>query len=341
MKPQLLFIIGAQRSGTTLLERILSTHSMIHGGSEPHILTPLAHLGIWGKVASAPYDTIVAALGQQAFVENLPNKQEDYWQACRAYCDVLYTQHMANSSKRLCLDKTPEYATVLPFINKVYPDAKYIVLTRHPVAIFSSFANSFFDGNYTLAQQHEPLLERYLPPIADFLRQSDITYVHVHYEDLVKNPETEMQRIYQYLEIPYEAESLNYQKQQKQRSNSLQLGDPLGVQRFQQASELSVSKWAEELKYNSANYKFMQSLINKLDPVDLNTLGYPIETLWQMMQRTMPNAKEKTRPKLKFNYYRLERKLIIYGRAMVRRFSGLQALLKRIRLICDVLLREL
>ncbi|RLA53825.1 MAG: hypothetical protein DRR42_03740 [Gammaproteobacteria bacterium] len=341
MKPRLLYIIGAQRSGTTLLERILSSHSMIHGGAEPHILTPLAHLGIWRKVEKAPYDTIVSALGQQAFVDNLPNREEDYWQACRAYCDVLYTQHMENSNKQLCLDKTPEYATVLPFITKVFPDAKYIVLTRHPVAVFSSFANSFFDGNYTLAQQHEPLLERYIPPIAAFLRQTKIAFLHVHYEDLVKNPESEIQRICQYLELPYESESLAYQKQSKQPTSSLQPGDPLGVQRFQGPSELSLTKWTTELKRNQSNYQFMQKLIKKLDPADLKTLGYPIDTLWQAMNIPISDTKVHAKPKFKFNRYQLERKLIIKGRAVVRRFPRLSPILKRIRLICDVLLREL
>jgi len=341
MKPQLLFIIGAQRSGTTLLEHILSPHSMIQGGSEPHILTPLAHLGIWEKVDKAPYDTIVSAIGQQTFVDNLPNKEEDYWRACRAYCDALYAQHMASSNKRLCLDKTPEYATVLPFINKVFPDAKYIILTRHPVAIFSSFAHSFFDGDYSLAQQHEPLLERYIPPIAAFLRQTEIPFLHVHYEDLVKNPESEIQRIYRYLNIPYEAASLAYQKQTKQRSNSLQLGDPLGVQHHLGPSEQSLTKWAMELKKNDSDYQIMLQLINKLDPADLETLGYPINTLWQAMDKTGTPTKVNNKPKWKLNRYQLERKLIINGRTMVRRFPVISKILKRIRLICDVLLREL
>jgi hypothetical protein len=41
---------------------------------------------------------------------------------------------------------------------KVFPDAKYVVLTRHPLAIFSSFASSFFDGNYPVAQEYNPKL---------------------------------------------------------------------------------------------------------------------------------------------------------------------------------------
>lgn len=48
------FLIGAYRSGTTMLARILGTHSMIYAGPEPHLLTPLAHLGVWVRVDKAP-----------------------------------------------------------------------------------------------------------------------------------------------------------------------------------------------------------------------------------------------------------------------------------------------
>ena len=94
MSVKMLFVIGAPRSGTTMLERMLSAHSMILGGPEPHLLTPLAHLGIWDKVDKAPYDHVLAAESQKAFVDVLPNKEQDYWDACRAYCDVLYGRYL-------------------------------------------------------------------------------------------------------------------------------------------------------------------------------------------------------------------------------------------------------
>ncbi|HOJ68808.1 MAG TPA: sulfotransferase, partial [Candidatus Hydrogenedentes bacterium] len=63
-KPEMIFIIGAPRSGTTLLERMLSSHSQVLGGPEPHLITPLAHLGVWAKVDKAPYDPILSAEAQ-------------------------------------------------------------------------------------------------------------------------------------------------------------------------------------------------------------------------------------------------------------------------------------
>ncbi len=65
--------------------------------------------------------------------------------------------------KRLFLDKTPAYALVLDFIARIYPYAKFVVLTRHPLAVFSSYAESFFNGDYAAAQAYNPILERYVP----------------------------------------------------------------------------------------------------------------------------------------------------------------------------------
>ncbi len=204
MSVKMLFIIGSPRSGTTLLERMLSTHSMIQGGPEPHLLTPLAHLGYWAKVEKAPYDHVLAAEAQRLFVEELPNQAQDYWDACRAYCDVLYGRYLANKGKDFCLDKTPAYALILPFIVRVFPDAKYVVLTRHPLATFSSFANSFFDGDFRVAQNYTPLLNRYVPALAKFLRQTAVPFSHVRYEDLVQDPGHWLKLTYEYIGVPFE-----------------------------------------------------------------------------------------------------------------------------------------
>ena len=67
--------------------------------------------------------------------------------------------------------KTPAYALVLPFLVRLYPRARYIVLTRHPAAIFSSYSASFFDNNDQEAVHFNPVLARYVPAIGGFLRE--------------------------------------------------------------------------------------------------------------------------------------------------------------------------
>jgi hypothetical protein len=336
MKPDMLFVIGAPRSGTTMLERMLSAHSAIEGGPEPHLLTPLAHLGVWDKVDKAPYDHVLAAESQQLFVSKLPGGEQDYWDACRAYCDHLYGRYMEAKAGVVCLDKTPAYALILPFMMRVYPDARYIVLTRHPLAVFSSFANSFFDGNYEGAHRYNPLLKRYVPAMASFLRQAEVPKHHVRYEELVAAPEAGFRAICEYIGVPHEADAVNYGE--KADGNTGEgLGDPLGVQQHTRPTIASVDKWVNELAHDQEKRGLMERLIAELDPADLATLGYPVETLWAPLESAGDVPPPKT---AKLNRYRLQRKLIIALRNQAGQRTGFRAVLKKIQLACDVLTRE-
>lgn len=336
---RMLFVIGAPRSGTTMLEHILSSHSMIQGGPEPHLLTPLAHLGVWDKVDKAPYDHVLAAESQKLFVDQLPRGEADYWEACRAYCDEIYGRYLAaKGDKPICMDKTPAYGLILPFMGKVFPDAKYVVLTRHPLAMFSSFANSFFDGDYETAHRYNPIISRYVPALAAFLRQQETPFFHVRYEDLVKDPERWVQEMSDYIEIPFEAEAIEYGKKAKAEERAPGLGDPIGVKQHDRPTTASVKKWARELATDPAKLKLMEDVIAQLDPADLETIGYPVDKLWAPLAEASENPQPLPKPKM--DRYRLQRKLIIQLRNLAQKSGAFRSLLKKIRLATDVLLRE-
>ncbi len=339
MNPKVLFVIGSPRSGTTMLERMLSSHTMIQGGPEPHLLTPLAHLGVWDKVNHAPYDHILAAEAQQLFVSQLPGGEQDYWDACRAYCDVLYGRFMeGKGEKTFCLDKTPAYGLILPFMMKVFPDAKYVVLTRNPLALFSSFANSFFEGDYEAAEKHNPILDRYVPALAAFLRQKEVPFIHVRYEDLVKDPETWFKNICDYLGVPFEQEAIDYGKRKGAEDRPKGLGDPIGVAKHSRPTTGSVKKWAQELADDPAKLKRMKAAITRLAPEDLETLGYPVQGIWKPLEQVSGKSIKGSPAKL--TKYRLQRLMIMRLRERARKGGPFRAILNRTRLVCDVLLRE-
>ncbi len=335
MKVEMLFVIGAPRSGTTMLTRMLGAHPAILGGPEPHLLTPLAHLGIWGNVDKAPYDHVLAAESQQLFVSKLPRGEQDYWAACRAYCDVLYGQSLAGSGKSICLDKTPAYTLILPFMMKVFPDARYVVLTRHPAAIFSSFANSFFNGDFAAAQAYNPILNRYVPAMAAFLRQEQVPFMHLRYEDLVGAPESAFEALCEYIGVPYVPAAIDYGTGAPAAAGGL--GDPLGVQRHSRPSTESLHTWASELAADPGKRAFVEGLIASLDPADLATLGYPVDTLWTPLEGAGAAPAKKSGG---FSRYHLQRKLIVTLRGQAQRRPLLRKALRTARLACDVLLRE-
>jgi hypothetical protein len=61
MQERLLFLISPPRSGSTLLQRMLGSHSQVFTFPEPHLITPLAFLGYHDLVDKAPFDHINAA----------------------------------------------------------------------------------------------------------------------------------------------------------------------------------------------------------------------------------------------------------------------------------------
>ncbi len=338
MPVPMLFVISSPRSGSTMLERMLESHSQILGGPEPHLLTPLAHLGVWDQVDKAPYDHVLAAESQKLFVDRLPRKEQDYWDACRAYCDTLYGRFLEGSGKKIGLDKTPAYALILPFMAKVFPDAKYVVLTRHPLATFSSYANSFFDGDYQTAMDFNPLLQRYVPAMAKFLRQRDVPFFHIKYEDLVSDPELWMEKIYAYIGVPFERDTVNYGEKPRATETAKGLGDPIGVQQHTRPSTASLNKWVEELSMDAGKRALMEKTIQELDPADLETLGYPAADIWTPMEAAAGTAFAPKNQKL--DRYRLQRKAIIRLRALAKRNAPFRKLLHTLRLGADVLLRE-
>ncbi|MBN2053735.1 sulfotransferase, partial [bacterium] len=329
--------IGSPRSGSTLLQRMLDSHSHIYSRPEPHIITPLAHLGYFATVDKAPYDHLRGVDAIREYVEDLPHREADYLDACRAYTDVLYGRMFEDAGRkmnaRFFLDKTPAYALVLDFLAKLYPRAKYVVLTRHPAAIFCSYANSFFDGDFVSANQFNPILNRYVPAMARFIENKPVPMVHVIYEDMVRDPEAHMQRICEYLGVPYEKEAIEYGKHDHIEKG---LGDPTGIKKHSRPSTSSVHKWAGELAADPEKYRFVKSITDSLDAHDLEIWGYDKNTLYEVLETG--EFGEWKPPKQKKNKHYYERKLLLLMRRNIHR-NAFGRLVKKIRFTCDVLLR--
>lgn len=336
MEDKVVFVIGSPRSGSTMLARMLGSHSKIYGRPEPHMLTPLAHLGYYENVDKAPYDHILAAEAIREFVADLPRGEQDYIDACRAYTDTLYLRMLSTRpGKELFLDKTPAYGLVLDFIAKIYPTAKYVVLTRHPLAIFSSYAESFFAGDYKAAHDFNPIVERYVPALAKFLRERKTPVYHVIYENLVADPEPILKEIFEFVGVEHEPAAVNYGEHQHVEKG---LGDPIGVAKHKRPSTGSVQKWATELAESRDRLALCKDIIARLDPADLDTWGQPLETLWAPLESIGAVTKRPKRRRL--DRYQLERKAIVVLRRQVQQRGFLQRLLRRVRLGADVLLRE-
>jgi hypothetical protein len=334
MQERLIFVIGPPRSGSTMLQRMLGSHSAIYTHPEPHIVTPLAHLGYYETVDKAPYDHINAAEAIREYVEDLPGGEDDYLDACRAYTDVLYGRMIERSGGQMMLDKTPAYALVLPFLSKLYPRAKYVVLTRHPLAVLSSYANSFFEGDYDAAVEFNDILGRYVPPMAAFMRQEAVPFHRVRYEDLVGEPEAGLAEIFDFLGLPNEEGAVDYGKHDHVVKS---YGDPKASQETRPTTK-SVGKWAAELASDEHKLELARQVVEPLAPEDVALWGYDKETLFDPVAEAAGDE-FKAEKKWKWNKYRMKRRVFLKLRKNIHHNTFGRAV-KRVKYYCDVLLRE-
>jgi hypothetical protein len=334
VQDRLLFVISPPRAGSTLLQQMLGSHSEIYTHPEPHLITPLAYLGYHDTVDKAPFDHINGAEAMRSFVSELPRREDDYLDALRAYTDTLYGRMLAPSGRRYFLDKTPAYATVLPFLTKLYPQAKYVVLTRHPLAVMSSFANSFFVGSWHEAHAFNPVLERYVPPMAKLIRDAAVPMLQVGYEQLVANPESELERIFTFLGLPHDPDAVNYKKKGQAKEG---MGDPIGVKKHDRPTTESVEKWVPELLGDASKLKLAEEMVAHLSDADLETWGYPRDAIFAPLAQGNGAAKLPKPPV--FNKYVFQRRVMLaLKKDIATRPHG--KLIKRVKYYCDVLLRE-
>ncbi|MFK7931451.1 MAG: sulfotransferase [Myxococcota bacterium] len=327
---RLIFVIGPPRGGTTLLMRMLHAHSQIQGMTEPHIIPPLAHLGFYHRVHKAPYDPIQTHLGQQALVRGLPGGEQTYIDALRACTDVLYGA-LAGEQGHL-VDKTPANALVLPFLRRLYPDATYVVLTRHPFAVWCSYARSFFDDDWDVAHAHNPILERYIPAIASFLRQKEVANcVHVTYETMVTSPAGVMSQICEAAGLPFEPTMIEYGQAPLEGSGP---GDPITVKQHTRPTDASVHRWAADVADDPIRRSALDRMLRRVSDEDLQQWGFPRPDLWTPM--ATPQRPIAAR---KWTRHRVERATLVALRKNVHH-GPLGRALRQARFALDVLLRE-
>lgn len=334
IEPSLVLVISPPRSGSTMLMRMLSGHPLIYSRPEPHLFGPLAHLGYFETVEKAPYDQFQAAEAMRGLVADLPRGEEDYLDACRAYADTLYTRVLTakGRGKPLFVDKTPANALVLPFLTKLYPKARYLVLTRHPAAVWSSYANSFFDGDYEAARRFNPILSRYVPAIAALIRSNSVPVLTLRYEEVVQRPSEEMARVCGFLGIEFDERMVNYGEQQFEGKG---FGDPLNVDRHSKPVTSSIAGWAPEFAADPAKRRMVDEMLASVEDADLETWGWPRAALWDEL-RSAGGSVVATRPQ--WNSFLVQRRLLRWLRRDIQN-NSFGKIVRRLRDLCDILLR--
>ena len=191
--PDPIFIIGMPRAGSTLVEQILSSHSLVEGTSELPDIPALARKpGIYPKGILDASSDERRALGEE-------------------YLKRAGVQR--RTAKPFFIDKLPNNWLFVPFIQLILPDAKIIDARRHPLGCcFSNYRQHFARGQDFTYDLED--LGRYY---ADYVRlMAHIDHVlpgRVHrviYERMVDDTEREIRALLDYCGLEFEPACLSF-----------------------------------------------------------------------------------------------------------------------------------
>ncbi len=283
MKPRLknLFIFCVPRTGSTLMQRILMTHSKISSVAEPNILLPLV-FATKLKGVLANYSHWVTYYGIRDIINNLPNKQEDYFKFVREFADKIYNG-VSDISDGYFLDKTARYYFIIPEIVKIFPDAKFIFLFRNPVQVYASILLSWSKNRFYLSQKdrfYVDLMEG-LDLVSQGYEMLKEKSVAIQYEQFVEDPEKQVRYIMNYLDLKYEDQMLDEFSKQDLKGGNI---DPTGIKMYKKVEVETLEKW--KTVFNSRYRKLvLKNYICNLDNHTLSIQGYDKASILQEIEQ--------------------------------------------------------
>ncbi len=281
----LIFIISQPRAGSTLTQRILGNHREIYTVSEPWImLHPLYALRRDGHQAEYSVHNSQKALDN--FLNLHPEGEEAYFQAVRQMSLNLYEGLLQVSDKKFFLDKTPRYYYILPELYRTFPDAKYIFLIRNPLAVLCSIFNTFVQEHWWKIQYYQDDLLKAPGLIAQRLLDFQNNSIILKYEDLLRNPEAEIQTVCRFLNVSFDPEIISYGES---ASEKWQFGDQSRIHQESKPSYDQINRWQEDL-HNPILWQSAKNYLEFLGEDLLRGLGYSYTELKNMLERIKPKS---------------------------------------------------
>lgn len=196
------FILGMPRSGSTLLEQILSSHSQVEGTMElPDIISITKAL--YRQLKGADAKTYYPLLQEMTREESI-GYGERYLQNTRIH---------RQQNLPFFIDKMPNNFAHIALIQLILPNAKIIDARRHPLACcFSNYKQHFARGqNFSYSLED---MGRYYVDYVRLMSHFDTALpgrIHrVHYESMVENTESEISSVLSYCDLPFEADCMRF-----------------------------------------------------------------------------------------------------------------------------------
>jgi len=232
-----IFILGRPRSGSTLVEQILCSHSMVEGTAELPYIAALARQ----ETSEKDFPDLVEQLGPDTLLG-----------LGQAYLESAHIHRKLG--RPFFIDKNPANYFYIGLIQLILPNAKIIDVRRNPAAASLSIFKQYYSRINLRLNELGRFYCDYVELMAHFDRVMPGRVHRVIYEEMVSNPEAEVRRLLDHLGLPFEEACLRFYETERPvlTPSSEQVRRPI--------SNEAVDHWR--------NYeKWLAPLIKSLGPV--------------------------------------------------------------------------
>ncbi len=282
------FIVGAGRSGTTLLRLMLDSHPDMAIPPETHFIPQICQE--WQENCNQREFFLQSLVNHSRWedfhIDSTVLKERiaaidpfDLTQGLRAF----YKLYAERFGKSRWGDKTPPYVTFMKLIQKCIPEARFVHIIRDGRDVALSVRDKWFGPNSI-----EEAANRWVWVIAEARRQAQNLdhYLEIHYKDLILNPTDSLKHICKFISLPWDSAMLNYYERADERLKELKRnvvtpnGDKLisGDERLaihvtttHQLDPGKIGRWKNEMKI------FERKSFEAIGATMLRELGYEVD----------------------------------------------------------------
>ncbi|MBJ88435.1 MAG: sulfotransferase [Woeseia sp.] len=246
-----IFIVGLPRSGSTLIEQILASHSQVEGTHELSDLGRLSQSTLQNFNELEQFPDVLRKIEVEKFAEF----GKRYISRTRKY----------RAGKAYFIDKNPNNFVYIGFLKLILPNAKIIDARRHPIdSCLGSYKQLFARGQpftYDMMElgeyylQYSRLMNHWHEVLPGFV-------LEVRYEDVVSNLDIEVRRILNFCNLPWEESCLRFHETDRavKTASSEQVRQPI--------YSSSVNLWRNYEKHLDELIEVLQPELQKLPESD-------------------------------------------------------------------------
>ena len=196
---KVIFILGMPRSGTSLVEQIITSHSSVFGAGELPQLSRIVKTELMIN-EDLSEENIFNLIRNEDFANQLRNNYYNYLKRF-------------NSSKPFITDKAPLNFRWIGFIKILFPNSKIIHCSRNPKDNCLSIFKNFFEGGLDFGYNQKELgtyYNLYLNLMKFWKEKFPSTIYDARYEKIIEDPENEIKKMIEFCDLDWEENCLKF-----------------------------------------------------------------------------------------------------------------------------------